>query len=147
VTASSASGRLSPLQCDFLRVFAGRPSGFFLSGGAVLVGWVLAHRYTDDLDLFVRDGIPMDPVEEIVANKICAARCTTKSALVQEILEAHCLHQPRRSAYDVVRHVVGRLSGPRDLSSGGRHPETFGAGAAALPRTHSARGARGRRHG
>jgi hypothetical protein len=132
--ASSPDDRLSALQRDFLDAFGARPSGFFLSGGAVLVGWVLRHRRTDDVDLFttepesmkeadrlarslaadvgatiestqtspdfrryvlhrgretmvadfihervpqlhpkvVRDGVVMDPVEEIVANKICA---------------------------------------------------------------------------
>jgi hypothetical protein len=134
VTASSPNDRLSALQREFLRALGSRPSGFFLTGGAVLVGWVLGHRRTEDLDLFttddaamaeadhlargiagemgaaieptqttpdfrryalrrghesmvvdfirervpqlrakvVRDGITMDPVEEIVANKICA---------------------------------------------------------------------------
>ena len=133
MTASSPSG-LSALQRDFLRALGTRPSAFFLTGGAVLAGWVLGHRQTDDLDLFttddaqmrdadrlargiaselgatvdptvtspdfrrytlrrgaeslvvdfvrervpqlrakiVRDGVAMDPVEEIVANKICA---------------------------------------------------------------------------
>jgi hypothetical protein len=133
VTASSPSG-LTNLQRRFLEAFARRTSAFFLTGGAVLAGWTLAHRRTEDLDLFttddhamsesdrlvrgtaaeigasvesiqshpdfkrylirageesllvdvvrdrapqlyqkvVRDGILTDPVEEIVANKICA---------------------------------------------------------------------------
>jgi nucleotidyltransferase AbiEii toxin of type IV toxin-antitoxin system len=152
VTASSVSELLSPLQRDFLRAFATRPSGFFLSGGAVLVGWVLAHRRTDDLDLFtiedgpmhdadrlarsiaadvratvearqtspdfrrytvrrgaeaivvdfirervpqlrekiVREGIPMDPVEEIVANKICAL---LGRAELRDVVDLYCLDQ------------------------------------------------------
>jgi predicted nucleotidyltransferase component of viral defense system len=133
VTASSPS-RLTDLQRRFLEAFARRSPAFFLTGGAVLAGWTLSHRQTEDLDLFttddhamgesdrlvrgtaaevganvesiqshpdfkryllragadsllvdvvrdrapqlyqkiVRDGIRMDAVEEIVANKICA---------------------------------------------------------------------------
>jgi hypothetical protein len=129
---------------------ASRPSGFFLSGGAVLAGWVLAHRHTDDLDLFTtddapmqdadrlaraiaadigatveatqtspdfrryafrrgsdaivvdfirervpqlrekitRDGIRMDPVEEIVANKICAL---LGRAELRDVVDLYCL--------------------------------------------------------
>jgi len=150
VTVSSASDLLSALQRDFLRAFAARPSGFYLTGGAVLVGWVLKHRRTDDLDLFttddgpmaeadrlaravaadlaadieasrtspdfrryrirrggegimvdfirervpqlhpkiVRDGITMDPVEEIVANKICAL---LGRAEVRDVVDLHAL--------------------------------------------------------
>ncbi|MDP3237121.1 MAG: hypothetical protein Q8N26_30315 [Myxococcales bacterium] len=32
--------------------FRNQPEGFFLTGGAVLAGWELEHRATDDLDLF-----------------------------------------------------------------------------------------------
>jgi len=134
VTVSSGSNRLSRLQREFLHRFSARTSAFFLTGGAVLVEWILGHRRTDDLDLFTadddamagadrlvrsvaaelgatvepvqtapdlrryllrsgvdtaivdmirdrapqlhpkvtRDGVVTDPVEEIVANKICA---------------------------------------------------------------------------
>jgi hypothetical protein len=56
-------------------------------------------------------------------------RRTTKSVVVREILEAHLARRPGRRqlrAYDVVKHLVGRLSGPRDLSSAARHLESFG---------------------
>jgi hypothetical protein len=141
---------LSALQRDFLRAFAAHPSGFYLTGGAVLVGWVLKHRRTDDLDLFttddgpmayadrlaravaadlvadieaiqtspdfrrcairrygegivvdfirervpqlhpkiVREGITMDPVEEIVANKICAL---LGRAEIRDLVDLHAL--------------------------------------------------------
>jgi hypothetical protein len=150
VTASSPSDRLGALQRDFLRALASRPSGFFLTGGAVLAGWVLAHRHTDDLDLFttedaamgnadrlvrslaadlgataeatqtspdfrryalrrgsdaivvdfirervpqlhekiVRDGVTMDPVEEIAANKICAL---LGRAELRDVVDLYCL--------------------------------------------------------
>lgn len=150
MTVSSPSDRLSALQRDFLRAFGTRPSAFFLAGGAVLAGWVLGHRRTDDLALFttddapmgdadrlargiaaeigataestqtspdfrryalrhgaesimvdfirervpqlhakvVRDGITMDPVEEILANKICAL---LGRAEVRDVVDLYCL--------------------------------------------------------
>jgi hypothetical protein len=52
-----AGGRhdLTPLQHDVLRAFFDRDRGFFLSGGAALVGFYLHHRDTTDLDLFCTD--------------------------------------------------------------------------------------------
>ena len=55
MTVSSGSHRLSRLQREFLRRFSARTSAFFLTGGAVLVEWILGHRRTDDLDLFTAD--------------------------------------------------------------------------------------------
>jgi hypothetical protein len=46
------SGKLTALQCDALEALVRRAPGFFLTGGAVLAGWTLRHRTTDDLDLF-----------------------------------------------------------------------------------------------
>lgn len=57
------------------------------------------------------------------------ARRTTKSEVVREILDAQLSRGPTRkqlSAYDVAKHVIGRLSGPRDLSRNPRHIEGFG---------------------
>ncbi|MBL8918018.1 MAG: nucleotidyl transferase AbiEii/AbiGii toxin family protein [Myxococcaceae bacterium] len=46
-------GRLSRRQLGLAQAFfRHQPSGYFLTGGAVLAGWELAHRTTDDLDLF-----------------------------------------------------------------------------------------------
>jgi hypothetical protein len=58
------------------------------------------------------------------------ARRTTKSVVVREILEAQLSRRSARKqlrAYDVVKHVVGRLSGPRDLSRHPGHLDDFGA--------------------
>ncbi|MFN0121098.1 MAG: nucleotidyl transferase AbiEii/AbiGii toxin family protein [Blastocatellia bacterium] len=46
------NSHLSPLQEDLLRAFFQREDRFFLSGGAALAGFYLAHRETHDLDLF-----------------------------------------------------------------------------------------------
>jgi hypothetical protein len=57
------------------------------------------------------------------------ARRTTKSVIVREILEAQLSNRSARRrlrAYDLVRHLIGRLSGPRDLSHHPRHLQDFG---------------------
>lgn len=46
---------LTPLQDRVLRAFFAVEGGFFLTGGAALVGFFLRHRQTDDLDLFTLD--------------------------------------------------------------------------------------------
>jgi predicted DNA-binding protein len=58
------------------------------------------------------------------------ARRTTKSVVVREILEAKLSRRSLRKqlrAYDLVKHLVGRLSGPHDLSHHARHMKDFGA--------------------
>lgn len=57
------------------------------------------------------------------------ARRTTKSVVVREILEAQLCRAAGRTqvkAYDLVKHLVGRLSGPRDLSHRSDHLDDFG---------------------
>jgi len=57
------------------------------------------------------------------------ARRTTKSVIVREILERQLSRRPSRKqlrAYDLVKHLVGRLSGPRDLSHHRRHMADYG---------------------
>lgn len=49
--------RLTALQRDLIRGFFARESGFFLTGGAALVGFHLGHRTTHDLDLFTTAAI------------------------------------------------------------------------------------------
>src|SRR5450432_3631958 len=51
-TASSGRSELTSLQTKVLRAFFERERGFFVTGGAALVGYYLHHRLTDDLDLF-----------------------------------------------------------------------------------------------
>ncbi len=57
------------------------------------------------------------------------ARRTTKSLIIREILERQLTGRTARHelrAYDLVNHLVGRLSGPRDLSHHPRHLEDLG---------------------
>jgi predicted nucleotidyltransferase component of viral defense system len=51
----ASSHSLSPFQTEVLRAFFAREQGFFLTGGAALVGYHLGHRTTNDLDLFSTD--------------------------------------------------------------------------------------------
>lgn len=55
MTGSSPRNALTPLQAETLRAFFQHERGFFLTGGAALVGFYLGHRHTDDLDLFTTD--------------------------------------------------------------------------------------------
>ncbi|MEY4577123.1 MAG: hypothetical protein RL701_1826 [Pseudomonadota bacterium] len=57
--------RLTRLQRDLVRALAQRDSGFFLTGGGVLVGFVLGHRTTDDLDLFTTDDAAMADADSL----------------------------------------------------------------------------------
>jgi hypothetical protein len=53
-------GRLSDRQLELARAFfRHQPTGYFLTGGAVLAGWELGHRTTDDLDLFTTEAAAM----------------------------------------------------------------------------------------
>jgi hypothetical protein len=57
------------------------------------------------------------------------ARRTTKSVVVREILEAQLARRPaarQLRAYDLVKHLVGQLSGPHDLSHRSDHMDGFG---------------------
>ena len=56
-------------------------------------------------------------------------RRTTKSVIVREILEAQLSRKRARRelrAYDLVKHLVGTLAGPRDLSHHPGHMDGFG---------------------
>ena len=57
--------RLSALQRDLVRALGQRHTGFFLTGGGVLVGFVLGHRTTDDLDLFTTDDVAMAQADSL----------------------------------------------------------------------------------
>jgi len=57
------------------------------------------------------------------------ARRTTKSMVVREILAAQLSRRPAKAqlrAYDLVKHLVGSLSGPRDLSHSPDRMDGFG---------------------
>jgi hypothetical protein len=64
---------LTPLQKQVLEAFFRREQRFFLSGGAALAGFHLAHRRTHDLDLFTTADVIEDG-EQALAPHAGAAR-------------------------------------------------------------------------
>jgi hypothetical protein len=56
---------LTPLQQRLVAELAKRERRFFLTGGGVLVGFVLGHRATDDLDYFTTDSAAMADADAI----------------------------------------------------------------------------------
>src|SRR5438445_4905320 len=67
-TASSVHSGLTSLQTDVLRAFFERERGFFVTGGAALVGFYLHHRPTDDLDLFTVEDRAFERGPHVVAD-------------------------------------------------------------------------------
>lgn len=69
---ASSENKLTPLQEDLLQGFFEREQGFFLSGGAALVGFHLGHRETSDLDLFTVDMAAFERAPHVVADAVAA---------------------------------------------------------------------------
>jgi predicted nucleotidyltransferase component of viral defense system len=86
-----STSRLSALQRDLLDAFSKQTSLFFLTGGAVLAGWLLGHRRTDDLDLFTEDDEAMADADRLVRSAAAGM-----GAVVE----------PVRTAPDFRRYVV-----------------------------------------
>ena len=74
------ASRLGRLQEDFLAAFFQLDRRFFLTGGAALAGFHLAHRETHDLDLFVLEDVLDEGVAEIAA-VAAALGATTESIM------------------------------------------------------------------
>ena len=73
---ASPKGNLTQFQWEVLVALSKHTPSFRLTGGAVLVGWTLKHRHTDDLDLFTGDGSAMASVDAGVrgaANEVGAS--------------------------------------------------------------------------
>ncbi len=64
-----------------LHAFFARASGFFLTGGAVLVGWELGHRSTDDLDLFTNEDGAMETADVSVKGAAAAVGAQVKGLI------------------------------------------------------------------
>lgn len=70
--SSLARTGLGPLQEAVLRAFFERERGFFLTGGAALVGFHLQHRVTSDIDLFTTDDDAHERSRHVVADLAAA---------------------------------------------------------------------------
>jgi len=70
--ASFTHSKLTALQGEVLEAFFQRERGFFLTGGAALVGFHLGHRTTDDLDLFTREELAFERGRHVLADVAAA---------------------------------------------------------------------------
>lgn len=110
MTASSSRDRLTVLQRDFLRALAARPSGFFLTGGAVLAGWVLRHRRTDDLDLFTTDDGSMRDADRLARAIAADIGATVEPTQTSPDCRRYSLRREAESMLvDFIRERVAQL--------------------------------------
>lgn len=75
----SSNSQLTSLQRKVLAALAGKPTEFFLTGGAVLAGWVLRHRHTDDLDFFTTSALAMSDVDLLIQEIAASVGATVES--------------------------------------------------------------------
>jgi predicted nucleotidyltransferase len=107
---SAPKGRLTPLQVDVLHRFFSRTDGFFLTGGAVLCGWELAHRTTDDLDLFTTSDEAMLLADATVRAVADDTSCSLRALTTAPDFRRYELHRGAESLIlDVVRDRVPQL--------------------------------------
>lgn len=78
MSANDYSKTLYPLQDQILRIVAGLPVDFYLTGGTALSRFHLRHRYSDDLDFFVNRSEHFKPQLEAV---FAAIRASAELAL------------------------------------------------------------------
>ncbi len=98
------SGRLTPLQCDALEALSRRAPEFFLTGGAVLAGWTLKHRTTDDLDLFTTSDDAMAGADAAVRGAASELHATVTSITTTPDFHRYLLSRRAESVrVDLVR--------------------------------------------
>jgi predicted nucleotidyltransferase component of viral defense system len=101
---------LTDLQRRFLRAFANRSSAFFLTGGAVLAGWILGHRRTDDLDLFTLDDQAMGEGDRLVRGAAAEVGAATESVQTSPDFKRYLLRTETESVMvDLVRDRVPQV--------------------------------------
>jgi hypothetical protein len=71
---------LTELQPDLLDAFFAREQGFYLTGGAALAGFHLAHRASDDLDLFTLDDDAFERGERALMDAAAYLGCRIRVA-------------------------------------------------------------------
>lgn len=103
------NSRLGRLQEDFLAAFIRREQRFFLSGGAALAGFHLAHRETHDLELFVLEDVLAEGAAEVaeVARELGA---TTDSIITSSDFRRVLMRRGNETVLiDLVRDRVPQL--------------------------------------
>lgn len=111
-----SKGELTGLQRAVLHEFFGRERGFFLTGGAALVGYYLHHRATDDLDLFTTDAEAFERGRRALAASADALQAVLK--VVQDTPEFKRFSVERGDdlvVVDLVRERVPQLSGKVEM--------------------------------
>ncbi len=104
------SGKLTALQCDALEALACRAPGFFLTGGAVLAGWTLRHRTTDDLDFFTTSDDAMALVDSAVRGAASAIHASPTSLTTTPDFHRYVLSRGDESVrVDLVRDRTPEL--------------------------------------
>ena len=106
----SFPNRLTDLQRRFLEAFAGQGAAFFLTGGAVLAGWALGHRRTDDLDLFTTDDGAMADCDRLVRAAAAAIGATVEPVQSQPDFRRYLIQDAAESmVVDVARDRAPQL--------------------------------------
>jgi hypothetical protein len=114
----SPKGRLTPLQTEALEALVRRAPDFFLTGGAVLVGWALKHRTTDDLDLFTTNDDAMTHVDAAVRGAASEVHATVTPVTTTPDFHRYVLARGNESVrVDLVRDRTASLK-PKQLVDG-----------------------------
>jgi predicted nucleotidyltransferase component of viral defense system len=105
-----STSRLSALQRDLLDAFAKETRQFFLTGGAVLAGWLLGHRRTDDLDLFTEDDEAMADADRLVRSVAAGIGAAIESVRTAPDFRRYVVRKAGESVVvDFVRERVPQL--------------------------------------
>ena len=70
--------------------------------------------------------IKLSAAEHAKLKATAARRRTTKSAVMREAFAQQSSSTPNGSLYDRVKHLMGSINGPGDLSTNPRHMEGYG---------------------
>jgi predicted nucleotidyltransferase component of viral defense system len=107
---ASSRSQLSALQRDLLDAFSKQTSKFFLTGGAVLAGWVLEHRRTDDLDLFTEHDEAIGDADRLVRSGAATIGATVESVRTAPDFRRYLVRRGDESVVvDFVRERVPQL--------------------------------------
>ena len=114
----SRKGKLTELQSDALEEIARRTPGFFLTGGAVLVGFTLGHRFTDDLDFFTNDDVAMQTGDAALRGAASALGATLETTTTSPDFRRYVLSRGNEGVrVDLVRDRTPPLR-PRVVRDG-----------------------------
>lgn len=110
-------GNLSPLQQDLVRELGGGAgAGFFLTGGAALVGYYGHRRTTRDLDLFTRDTVRFEEGPNRLSQVAAAVGARLEPARTQPTFRRfRVMRGGEETVVDLVLDEVPAVHGPQPL--------------------------------